>query len=218
MKHPAGDGRELLVRTLHVGPMTACCYLIGGSDGAGGTIIDPGDEADRITEAVEATGIAVKQIILTHGHADHIAALEEVRNAFPKAEVMIHADDAPMLERPSLNLSLFLGQSINCTPADRLLHDTEVVELGGLEANVIHVPGHTPGGVCLHVPDAAIVFTGDVLFAGGIGRTDFPGGSEAALLAGIRDKLLRLPPETTVYPGHGPSSTIAHEKLSNPFL
>ena len=216
MKHAAG-GKELVVRTLHVGSMAACCYVLGERNGEG-AIIDPGDEAGRIAQAAGLLNLTVKYIILTHAHVDHIAALEEVREAFPDAEVAVHADDAEMLARPSLNLSLFLGGGIKCTPADRLLHEGHTLEVAGLPMTIIHAPGHTPGGICLYVPEAGVVFTGDVLFAGGIGRADFPGGNEALLLSSIRDKLLVLPPETVVYPGHGPSSTIGDEKASNPFL
>lgn len=216
MKHAAG-GKELVVRTLHVGPMAACCYVLGERNGEG-AIIDPGDEAGRIAEAAGLLSLTVKYIVLTHAHVDHIAALEEVREAFPDAEVAVHADDAEMLARPSLNLSLFLGGGIKCTPADRLLHEGHTLEVAGLPMTVIHAPGHTPGGICLYMPEAGVVFTGDALFAGGIGRTDFPGGNEPLLLSSIRDKLLVLPPETVVYPGHGPSSTIGDEKASNPFL
>ena len=216
MKHAAG-GKELVVRTLHVGSMAACCYVLGERNGEG-AIIDPGDEAGRIAQAAGLLNLTVKYIILTHAHVDHIAALEEVREAFPDAEVAVHADDAEMLARPSLNLSLFLGGGIKCTPADRLLHEGHTLEVAGLPMTIFHAPGHTPGGICLYVPEAGVVFTGDVLFAGGIGRTDFPRGSESLLLSSIRDKLLVLPPETVVYPGHGPSSTIGDEKASNPFL
>ncbi|NQT19780.1 MAG: MBL fold metallo-hydrolase [Planctomycetes bacterium] len=216
MKHTAG-AKELLVRMLHVGPMASCCYLVGEKGGEG-AIIDPGDEAGRIVESVGLMYLAVKYIILTHAHVDHIGALEEVRDAFPDAEVVIHPDDAPMLERPSLNLSLFIGGSVKCRPAGRLVNEGDELELAGIAIKVIHAPGHTPGGICLHAPDAGVVFTGDVLFAAGIGRTDFPGGDVDQLLASIRDKLLALPPATVVYPGHGGSSTIAAESAGNPFL
>ena len=216
MKHVAGE-KELLVRTLHVGPMASCCYLVGEKGGEG-AVIDPGDEADRIAESVGLMGLAIKYVILTHAHVDHIAALEDVRDAYPDAEVVIHPDDAPMLERPSLNLSLFIGESVKCRPARRLVNEGDGLELAGLAVEIIHAPGHTPGGICLHIPEAGVVFSGDVLFAGGIGRTDFPGGDMDQLLASIHDKLLTLPPETVVYPGHGGSSTVAAEKTGNPFL
>jgi len=220
VKHHGGPepgGRELLVRVLHVGAMEACCYLAGEKNGEG-IVIDPGDEADRIAEAAKLMGLAVKYIICTHGHADHIAGLEKLRAGLPDAKVAIHADDAEMLERPSLNLSLFLGGSIKCKPAGLLLHDGDTFDVAGLQMKVIHVPGHTPGGICLHFPAANVLFSGDVLFAGGIGRTDFPGGNTDLLLAGIAEKLLVLPPQTAVYPGHGPGTTIGAEKETNPFL
>ena len=251
MKYSAGQ-TDLLVRVLHVGEMGSCCYLVGTKDGDG-MIVDAGDEAGRIVQSVKETRVIPQFIVLTHGHADHIGALDEVRVAFPDAQCCIHAADAAMLERPSLNLSLFLGRGFKRKLADRLLRGGEVLELnvdasaeqagrtqgsplrggegaeGGrtqgsplqmnaIHVHVIHVPGHTPGGICLHIPEAKVVFTGDVLFAGGIGRTDFPGGNADLLLKGVREKLLVLPPETVVYPGHGPGSTIGEERDGNPFL
>jgi len=215
MKHDGGG--NLVVKTMHVGPMASCCY-IAGCEGGSGAIIDPGDEAARIIENARKTGFNIRHIILTHGHADHIAALEEVRAAFPDAQTVVHSDDAPMLERPSLNLSLFLGGSIKCRPAEREVKEGDTLPLGALELAVIHVPGHTPGGACYYCAEAGIVFTGDVLFAGGIGRSDFPGGNERLLLSGIRQKLLTLPPDTMVYPGHGPATTVGAEKAGNPFF
>ena len=208
---------KLLVKVLHVGEMAACCYLAGAKGGEG-MIIDPGDEAARIVKSVGLMGITVKRIVCTHAHADHIGALDAVREHYPEAEFAIHGDDAPMLERPSLNLSFFLGGGFKCNPPDRLLKDGDKLEVAGVNIDVIHIPGHTPGGICLHVPRAGMVFTGDVLFADGIGRTDFPGGDYDLLITGIREKLLTLPPKTVVYPGHGPSSTIGREKAGNPFL
>jgi len=222
MKHSTGH-TDLLVRVLHVGEMASCCYIVG-TKGGEGIIVDAGDESYRIVKAVSDTAITPKFIVLTHGHADHIGALDDLRAAFPAAQCCIHEDDAPMLDRPSLNLSLFLGRGFKRKLADRLLRHADTLEFtasphpGPIRLNVIHVPGHTPGGICLHVPAAKIIFTGDVLFAGGIGRTDFPGGNTDLLLAGIREKLITLPPDTTIYPGHGPSSTIAVERDGNPFL
>ena len=209
--------KDLLVKVLHVGELAACCYLVGEKNGDG-IIIDPGDEAGRIIKSVGLMGLKVKYIVLTHSHADHIGALDEVRAKFTEAECLIHAADAPALERPSLNLSLFIGRGFKCKPAGRLLADGDTFDVAGFTVNVIHIPGHSPGGICLYVPDAGVAFTGDVLFAGGIGRTDFPGGDTEQLLTGIRTKLLTLPPQTVVYPGHGPSSTIGDERDNNPFL
>jgi len=216
MNHPAAP-RALVVKTMHVGPMASCCYLAGLENGDG-VIIDPGDEAERIIQNARQAGFTIRHIILTHAHADHIGALEEVRSAFPDAEAVAHADDAPMLGRPSLNLSLFLGSPIKCRPPDRCVAEGDTIALGHIRLAVIHVPGHTPGGACYYSAEAGVVFTGDVLFAGGIGRSDFPGGNESLLLRGIRCKLLGLPPETIVYPGHGPATTIGEEKEHNPFI
>ncbi|MBC7104518.1 MAG: MBL fold metallo-hydrolase, partial [Firmicutes bacterium] len=164
---------------------------------------------------LKARGLKLRYIILTHGHVDHIAALGEVREA-TGAEVLIHAADAEMLTDPTRNLSLFTGRRLRFSPAERLLADGDVVEVGTVCLEVIHTPGHTPGGICLKTDD--VVITGDTLFAGSIGRSDFPGGNHGQLIRSIKERLLCLPGHTRVYPGHGPETTIEEEKRYNPVL
>ncbi len=175
-----------------------------------------------IIESVRMTGSEPKYIVNTHGHADHIAANAALVEAYPDAELCIHPADAEMLGKPTKNLSAFFGEPLRSPPAGRMLNEGDCLSIGANTLTVIHVPGHTPGGIALYWPGtdavAGMLFCGDALFAGGIGRTDFPGGDEKALLAGIREKLFVLPDDTLVLPGHGPSTTIGREKETNPFF
>jgi glyoxylase-like metal-dependent hydrolase (beta-lactamase superfamily II) len=195
--------------------MQANCYIIGCPETGEAAVVDPGGDADRILARLKARGLRLRYIILTHGHVDHIAALGEVRDA-TGAEVLIHAADADMLTDPTRNLSFFMGRRLRFSPAERLLADGDTIEVGTVRLEVVHTPGHTPGGICLKTDD--LVITGDTLFAGSVGRSDFPGGNHRQLIRSIKERLLCLPGHTRVYPGHGPETTIGEEKRYNPFL
>ncbi|MHB0886351.1 MAG: MBL fold metallo-hydrolase [Bacillota bacterium] len=220
----------MLIETLTVGPMMANCYVVAGSGSPEAVVIDPGGDARAIMETVRRLGLKVLLIIDTHGHADHIAANSEVK-AETGAPLAVHRLEAPMLAEPSLNLSSWGGVSLFGPPADRLVEDGEELRVGTLIIKVIHTPGHTPGGISLVVSEDAanpaggpsagegpVIFSGDTLFAGSVGRADFPGGSFTDLITGIKDKLLLFDDDTEVYPGHGPSTTIGEERETNPFL
>ncbi|MDD2421740.1 MAG: MBL fold metallo-hydrolase [Heliobacteriaceae bacterium] len=206
----------MIIRWLETGMIGANCYLVMCPETKEAAIIDPGDEGGRIMRLVTKEQAKVVVIINTHGHADHIGANREVKEA-TQAPLLCHEDDAPMLLSPAKNLSLFTGHAIQGPAADRLLREGDTVKIGKtITLEVLHTPGHTPGGISLKAP--GVVFTGDTLFCGSIGRTDFPGGSFTNLIQSIKDKLLVLPDDTMVYSGHGPESTIGQERRTNPFL
>jgi len=170
-------------------------------------IIDPGGDPDIIKKALESRGLNAKFIINTHGHADHIGA-----NQYFNLPVYIHKEDADFLTSPMKNLSMVFGWPLKSPAASRLLNEGDTIKIGGITLKVLHTPGHTPGGISLLTEN--IAFTGDTLFADGVGRTDFQYSDEAALFKAIKEKLLTLPDDTIIYPGHGPSSTIGRERLS----
>ncbi|MCL4516408.1 MAG: MBL fold metallo-hydrolase [Firmicutes bacterium] len=208
----------MIFKQFILGPMGANCYLIGCEETRAAAVIDPGGEPSEVLAEIKRLGLTLRCVINTHGHVDHIAGNRAVKEA-TGAEILIHAADAPMLTNSRLNLSSFLEDEAGLLagpPADRELLDDEVIEVGHLSIQVRHTPGHTPGGICLLAGDA--LFSGDTLFAESIGRTDFPGGSAETLIRSIQQKLLVLPDETPVYPGHGPMTTIGDEKALNPFL
>lgn len=205
----------MLLDCLTVGWFAANCYIVGCSASKEAAVIDPGDEAQRILLTVKDMGVTVRYVVNTHAHVDHIGANAEIIRA-TGALLCIHRLDADSLADPMRNLSSWGGEPLPALSADRLLEEGDVLEIGEMRFRVLHTPGHTPGGICLE--GEGVVFSGDTLFAGSVGRTDFPGGSHVALIDAIRTKLFPLPDDTVIYPGHGPSTTIGEEKRSNPFL
>jgi len=204
----------MILKKLIVGPFGSNCYIVGSESSKEGMIIDPGDEAEVILRNVKDLGLEIRSIVLTHGHIDHIGALKEVKEA-TGAEVAIHTDEADSLQ--SQPLSTLLGISYPTPlPPDRLLQDGDSIDIGDLHFLVLHTPGHSPGGICLL--GEGVVFSGDTLFNYGIGRTDLPGGSHSQLMNSIHTRLMTLPDNTVVYPGHGPETTSGPERRDNPFL
>ena len=188
-----------------VGPLETNAYLLFSDDGRRVLLVDPGAEADRLREA--CGGLTPDGILLTHGHADHIGALEAMREG--GVPVAVFRADAEYLTDGALNLSRMLGMRLSCRPADRLLEEGPC-ELGGWRFEVLHTPGHTPGSCCFLFD--GVLFSGDTLFSGGYGRTDFPGGDPAQLFGSLR-RLSGLPEETRVLPGHGPETVIGRERV-----
>ena len=191
----------------------------GSGDGAEDClIVDPGLGSEELIAFLSERKITPVGVVLTHGHIDHIAGIGALRENYSDIKVLIHALDAEKLLDPSANLSELMGHAFTADPADVLLEDGVWIEHAGVKLQVLHVPGHSPGGICLYSSEAGVVFTDDTLFAESIGRTDLPGGSMPQLLGCIKEKLWPLADETVVYPGHGPETTIAREKAQNPFL
>lgn len=207
----------LTVLRLPVGPFQANAYLAWVAAPGEAFLVDAGAEAERLLDALEERGLGLMAVLQTHAHGDHIGALDEVVAA-TGAPVYLHSDAEAMLRSPEINLSAFAGMPVSSGVAFRPVREGDTVDLPGLEVRVLETPGHAPGSVSYHLPGEGVVFTGDALFAGSIGRTDFPGGSYAALVGGIRDKLLMLPDETVVYSGHMEPTTIGRERRTNPFL
>lgn len=198
--------------------MGVCCYIASCEKTKKAAIIDPGGDEDKILEACSRENLDVVAIIATHGHPDHVCGNGPVKKA-TGADIYMHAADAEFFGRDDIKDYFSMLGLAQSPPTDVELHDGDTIAIGDETLTVLHTPGHTPGGICLYnKPDC---FTGDTLFAGGVGRTDFPGGSTGELSHSIKSKLLTLPPETIVWPGHGyggSQSTIGEEARSNPYF
>jgi len=203
------------ITRLNVGQLGANCYIVYCEKTLQGAVIDPGGNGKDILAIISRDHIKVVCILNTHGHADHVAANDEIKEA-TGAAVFIHGSDEKMLTNPKGNLSSYIGDNLVCQPADHLLTDGEKFMVGEIEFQVLHTPGHTLGGVCFLAND--VLFSGDTLFEQSIGRTDFPGGSHSQLLMSIKTKLLTLADHITVLPGHGPTTSIGDERRNNPFI
>ena len=205
---------KLTIQSFAVMPFDENCYVVSDETGEG-VVIDPGGMAKQILSYIREAKLSIKAVLDTHGHCDHIGANDEIRDE-TGAPLYIHKEDAAMISDMKLNLSAFMGFRVISRPAEHLLSEGDKISFGQTELEVIHTPGHTKGGVCF--VGEGVAFTGDTLYAGSIGRSDFPGGSEVELIGNIKKKLLVLPDETKVYSGHGPSSEIGWERQCNPFL
>ncbi len=205
------------LQTIVVGPFAVNCYLFWDKTTMDGVIIDPGAEAENIVSAVTRAGINPRAVLLTHGHGDHIAGVADVKKHFD-IPLYVGRGEEELLANPSDNVSAFFDDPIVSPPADKLLDDEQMIRLGSVELRVLATPGHSPAGVCyLHERDG-VLFCGDTLFAGSIGRTDFPGCSLETLLESIQRKIMPLPEDVLCFPGHGVRTTVGAEKNGNPFL
>lgn len=205
----------MIFQAMEVGSYLSNCYIVGSNATKEAAIIDPGGSFDRIEKVLNELNLIPKIIILTHGHGDHIAAVNDFVEKY-QTLVYVHKDEAEMLMDANLNLSRYVtGKNISITP-DVLLNDGDIVNLGDLNFEIIHTPGHTKGGICIKIEN--IMFTGDTLFNKSIGRTDFEGGSFDEIINSITNKIFSYDENTVIYPGHNSPSTIKSEKIGNPFV
>jgi len=205
------------VYPLPVGSYQTNCYIL--SVGERAVIVDPGDDVNKIVTYLGTNGLVPEAILITHGHFDHIGALEEIQKQYD-IDVYVHKDEVDYLTNPELNLSHRPGRGGISMELSRLkiIEEDEVVELLGQEVQTLHVPGHSLGSLVFYVKEAGFAVVGDVLFKSSIGRSDFPNGDHEQLISGIKSKLMVLPDDTIVYPGHGGATLIGTEKRNNPFL
>jgi len=203
---------------LTVGPFQENCYVVGDEGSGVGALIDPGDEAARISMAVEQTGLDISKIILTHAHIDHVGAVVELVNEY-SCPVLAHEESVPMLGALPTQ-AVMMGIKFGEIPKiDTFIEDEEVIEIGGgLRLRSLYTPGHSPGHLAFYVESEGVVLAGDALFAGSVGRVGLPGGDGPTLLRSIEERLLTLPDDTIVHPGHGPETTVGRERETNPFL
>ncbi len=210
-----GKKKNMVLIRLVVGPLQVNCFIIADEKSKEAVVIDPGDDAQDILKVIREKGLKVKYIVNTHGHFDHVGANKAVKDA-TGAEILIHEGDAPVLASAARQSTMFGMNPVSSPPADRYVKHGDVISAGEVSLKVLDTPGHSPGGISLL--EQGMVFTGDALFAGSIGRTDFPGGDLMTLLRSIKTNLMTLSDDTKVFSGHGPASTIGEERQENPFL
>ncbi|HEX2729880.1 MAG TPA: MBL fold metallo-hydrolase [Rubrobacteraceae bacterium] len=207
----------MILEMLTVGPFQENCYIVGDKNTGNGVLVDPGDEAARISLAVEQTQLEIEKIVITHAHIDHVGAVSALADEYA-CPVLMHAEAEPMLKQLPTQ-AMMMGLRFGKVPAvDGYIEDEEIIEVGGLRLRSLYTPGHAPGHLAFYEEDEGMVLSGDALFAGSVGRVDLPGGSMEVLMKSIEERLLTLPDETIVYSGHGPRTTIGDERAHNPFL
>lgn len=229
------EPQKFIHEILPVGMLQCNCHIVGDPQTREAIVIDPGDDAARILEVIERHQLKVTAILITHTHIDHVVGLRRVHLA-TGAPVYVHADDLELYRMLDVQASWLGWKTPEKVPIDQIMREGDVIRWGGYAAQILHTPGHTPGSICLYLPsdrrvessDSVAVlsaetargrlFAGDTLFAGSIGRTDLWGGSFAGIIRSLKGKLLELPDDTVVYPGHGEATTIGKERATNPFL
>ncbi|MFQ5705857.1 MAG: MBL fold metallo-hydrolase [bacterium] len=205
----------MIVEKIEVGVFAENCYMVGCEETREAVVIDPGDEIAKILDRIEDRALNIKYILLTHAHLDHVKEVQTFKRSLP-VPILMHAADQFLLDNLPAQAAAFGLTTSGIPHVDVNIDEGDEIAFGQLRFKVLHTPGHSPGSVSFVASNAA--FVGDALFAGSIGRTDLPGGDYDLLMKSIREKLLTLPEATEIYPGHGPVSTIGHEKQTNPFL
>ena len=211
------DKNELLVKTIVNGPFQENCIMVADAETRQAIVVDPGFDADQLAAAVRELDLKVTEIVCTHAHVDHAGAVAPLKRLLGVSFAM-HPGDHPVLQSLPATAQMFGLPPVEIPDVERELSEGDEVVVGRISGVVIHTPGHSPGGCCLHFPEQGVLIAGDTLFAGSVGRTDLPGGSTQTLLDNIKEKLLALPDETEVHCGHGPHTTIGAERSGNPFL
>lgn len=207
---------NIAIKMMVLGPVETNCYFLINEDTKEVLVIDPADRAQRIVEWINSEGLKPVAILLTHGHFDHIMAVDGLRKEYG-IPMYASKDEVEVLAEPQLNVSTMMGSYVSMK-ADELFADGEVLELAGMKLEVISTPGHTIGSVCFYIPEEKMLISGDCLFEASVGRTDFPTGSSRQLIDSIKTRLFVLPEDTSVFPGHGGTTSIAYEKTHNPFV
>ena len=204
---------------LILGDYQTNCYCVTSNESAGDClVVDTGLSPKPLIDHLQKSELDPVAVVYTHGHLDHTFGDKALRENWPDIKVAIHKNDADMLTDADKNLSAAMGTPLEFSAADIILNDGDEVEFAGIKLKVIHTPGHTPGGICLYSENENLLFAGDTLFSNSVGTTDVPGGDHDLLITSIKTKLLVLPDETKVLPGHGPATTIGQEKKFNPFV
>jgi glyoxylase-like metal-dependent hydrolase (beta-lactamase superfamily II) len=207
----------MIHETLRVGPLQCVCSILGDEATREAMVVDPGDDIPSILARLAAHHLTVRQIVITHAHIDHIAGAQQLKR-ITGAPILYNQLDLPLVAIMDQQAAWLGVATPDVLPPDDHLQDNRILHLAETPITVLHTPGHTPGSLCLHLPDEELLVAGDTLFAGSIGRTDLPGGDPKAILASIHDRLLTLPDSTRVIPGHGRATTIGEERDSNPWL
>ena len=207
----------MIRETFPVGLLQCNCTILGDEQSREAIVVDPGYDIPRILAALAKHQLTVRQIVVTHAHIDHIASALDLKH-ITGAPILYNAADLPLKAMMDEQAAWIGVETPTVKPPDHSPADLESLSVRGLDAQIIHTPGHTEGSLCLHVPSESLLLAGDTLFAGSVGRTDLPGGHHGKLIQSIRERLLPLPDATLVVPGHGPATTIGEERLSNPFL
>jgi hydroxyacylglutathione hydrolase len=202
---------------LPVGPLQCNCSILGDETSHEAIVIDPGDDIPRIMALLAKHSLTVKQIIITHAHIDHIAGAHRLKR-LTGAPILYNQNDLPLVKMMDVQATWLRIPVPTVDPPDDTLDDGKIISIAGLTGSILHTPGHTEGSVCLYLPTQSLLLAGDTLFAGSIGRTDLPGGDLRKIISSIHDRLLTLPDDVTVIPGHGPATTIGNERVSNQFL